>query len=713
MRQLQGGLVLLVCILPVALSSSQLKRAAEDMGSYRHVVKDRQINKLMDLNWPGLIKWAPASIEVLCQLGLTASDSEDFDLEPPADGNRYTHINGLSFKGALNQLTHYGWQAFQEAQSAMDEISIRTEQIPYELLQVLKYLKSKDPQMIEDEAPVLLKEARDGIHMCVTRAKAISTKFDTMTSIIKEIIQGSTATSLSANLLKDKLEREKTSKQQIKANTNERRKQRQKDLENTKQSLDIWKKKYEDKYKNYPSGFKLIWENLGNYLTKKKDEFVEDNFGGEDAKSVFKKCWTHKVKTTANKAKTISAGIAMLQDILPQVESSITELSQNMQSRLNSRDLNMVQTPYIAFLDIVTLAKKEIDTPDIQFDVRSNLNSFMGRMEAFAKEIHDVVVQNRYRGQYNLYRKKLRVLENEAACLKEQADTISTSSIGPVDLTNPVVPAKKNYDMRTSAAQLAKAQDMLEKKEEKWILINERIQDIDIKLAEVIGVLKNLDTDISNTEDILKLLVPALRVLGDMGNHWKALTIFFDSIETHLNAKTSNDAVILLKLYTTTLRTNKLKLTADEFVARGFVADLYDRLTNLIGDTSIIRRISSKYTKLSKDHLLPIVIQATELLFSGSSNRRWYQTRLDNMVKAANDHMTDLVQQEKDKFQTAIRRRSEAIRKAFEPALGRLPARERHEITNRIKDARAGATTEPEKSELENFLEDEDSGLDW
>ena len=39
--------------------------------------------------------------------------------------------------------------------------------------------------------------------------------------------------------------------------------------------------------------------------------------------------------------------------------------------------------------------------------------------------------------------------------------------------------------MRTSAAQLAKAQDMLEKKEEKWILINERIQDIDIKLAEV------------------------------------------------------------------------------------------------------------------------------------------------------------------------------------------------------------------------------------
>ena len=54
----------------------------------------------------------------------------------------------------------------------------------------------------------------------------------------------------------------------------------------------------------------------------------------------------------------------------------------------------------------------------------------------------DVVVRNRYRGQYNLYRKKLRVLENEAACLKEQADTISTSSIGPVDLTNPVVPGK-------------------------------------------------------------------------------------------------------------------------------------------------------------------------------------------------------------------------------------------------------------------------------
>jgi len=361
----------------------------------------------------------------------------------------------------------------------------------------------------------------------------------------------------------------------------------------------------------------------------------------------------------------------------------------------------------------VNLAKKELNTTNIQNDVRSNLNSFMGRLENFAKEIQNVVEENRYKGQYSRYREKLRKLENEAACLKEQADTISTSSVKPVDLTNPVVPAKKNYDMRTSAAQLAKAQDMLEKKEEKWILINQRIQDIDIKLARVIGELKNLDTDISNTEDILKLLFPALRLLGDMGKHWKAMTVFFDSIETHLDAKTSNNAVLLLKLYTTTLRTNKLKLTADEFVARGFVADLYDRLTNLIGDTSVVRRISSKYTKLSKDHLLPIVIQATELLFSGSSNRRWYQTRLDNMVKAANDHMTDLAQQEKVKFQTAIRRRSEAIRKAFEPALGRLPARERHEITNRIKDARAGATTEPEKSELENFLDDEADGLDF
>jgi len=712
MRRLQGGLVFLVCLLPMALSSSQLKRAAEDMGSYRHAIKDRQINTMMDFSWPGLIKWAPASIQVLCQLGLTASDSEDFDLEPSADGSRYTHINGLSFKGALNQLTHYGWQAFQEAQSAMDEISIRTEQIPYELLQVLKYLKSKDPQMIEDEAPVLLKEARDGIHMCATRAKAISTKFDTMTSIIKEIIQGSTATSLSAKLLKDKLEREKTSKQLIEANTNERRKLRADELEDTKKSLDIWKKRYEDKYKNYPSGFKLIWEDLGNYLTKKKDKIAED-LGIKDTKSVFKKCWAHKVTTTANKAKTTSAGIGVLQDILPQVDSSITELIRNMRSKLNPRDLNMVQTPYNAFLDVVNLAKKELNTNNIQNDVRSNLNSFMGRLENFAKEIQNVVEQNRYRGQYSRYREKLRKLENEAACLKEQADTISTSSVKPVDLTNPVVPAKKNYDMRTSAAQLAKAQDMLEKKEEKWILINQRIQDIDIKLARVIGELKNLDTDISNTEDILKLLFPALRLLGDMGKHWKAMTVFFDSIETHLDAKTSNNAVLLLKLYTTTLRTNKLKLTADEFVARGFVADLYDRLTNLIGDTSVVRRISSKYTKLSKDHLLPIVIQATELLFSGSSNRRWYQTRLDNMVKAANDHMTDLAQQEKVKFQTAIRRRSEAIRKAFEPALGRLPARERHEITNRIKDARAGATTEPEKSELENFLDDEADGLDF
>ena len=36
--------------------------------------------------------------------------------------------------------------------------------------------------------------------------------------------------------------------------------------------------------------------------------------------------------------------------------------------------------------------------------------------------------------------------------------------------------------------------------------------------------------------------------------------------------------------------------------------------------------------------------------FSGSSNRRWYQTRLDNMVKAANDHMTDLAKQDSDNF---------------------------------------------------------------
>ena len=54
----------------------------------------------------------------------------------------------------------------------------------------------------------------------------------------------------------------------------------------------------------------------------------------------------------------------------------------------------------------------------------------------------NVVEENRYKGQYSRYREKLRKLENEAACLKEQADTISTSSVKPVDLTNPVVPGK-------------------------------------------------------------------------------------------------------------------------------------------------------------------------------------------------------------------------------------------------------------------------------
>ena len=57
----------------------------------------------------------------------------------PADGNRYTHINGLSFKGALNQLTHYGWQAFQvSGQYLVQILQCVTKCSPSSILKIYK-----------------------------------------------------------------------------------------------------------------------------------------------------------------------------------------------------------------------------------------------------------------------------------------------------------------------------------------------------------------------------------------------------------------------------------------------------------------------------------------------------------------------------------------------------------------------------------------------
>ncbi|XP_013401464.1 uncharacterized protein LOC106167278 [Lingula anatina] len=210
-------------------------------------------------NWEHFLSPAPMSIALLGQLMIIASET-DFSLakNPPTEG--FQHMkHPSSFRASLLQVSNAVYEAFDQANSSMDQIRIRTLTLPSEVKNALKIIIAGENNEIKRIVPSKLARIKEAADKCLQFAKETESKFEGVMLLTAEILEACTktqgendqevATTLTTiKHLKERVEKYKQEQQND-----------QKDLQELKADVQNAHKQIEAAMDGLPSA----WETLG------------------------------------------------------------------------------------------------------------------------------------------------------------------------------------------------------------------------------------------------------------------------------------------------------------------------------------------------------------------------------------------------------------------------------------------------------------------
>ena len=91
---------------------------------------------------------------------------------------------------------------------------------------------------------------------------------------------------------------------------------------------------------------------------------------------------------------------------------------------------------------------------------------------------------------------------------------------------------------------------------------------------------------------------------------------------------------------------------------------LFEDIMQVVAESLVSKRSARKYTELSGQHLMPMVELAGQLVTVqwDSDETGKLERQLNNMVKASEDYLQDLLNKETVMFKSAIDRRKKELR---------------------------------------------------
>lgn len=254
--------------------------------------------------------------------------------------------------------------------------------------------------------------------------------------------------------------------------------------------------------------------------------------------------------------------------------------------------------------------------------------------------------------------------------------------------------------VKNAQMMLSKQEQRLSKLEEKYEAQSKQAVVVDTELLKVMSSIKSLDSSIDTTEKVLAVLKPALALLGKFEKEWKKLTRFFETVENRINVALGADVDRVTKIFDASLQSERMLSTA-------FGNILFDDIMRVIAESLVIRRIASKYTGLSRDHLMPLVELAGQLvtISKDSDERDSLKKELNEKISNSNDYILHLVQEEKTMFKNAIDRRKKELRAAFAPMIAGLGSTASNQISSSVQLGMATAAAIQEDNKEKDSLE--------
>jgi len=691
--------------------SHSLEKAEQKLNSGNQSKDDIVLKVAPHANMIQKITPAPLTVAVLAELALLSTSHADFKLEQPQGG--FKKLKWTQFKPSLMQVSHEGWEAFNRAHSGMNEIRQLTDRIPGDMKQVLNILLNMPDDQVAALLPISLESLEEVADSCLARSKEVEGKFNSVRELTDELLQSSLSTESTNKNRKETLAFEKQQKEKEEAFFEIQKQEMKKNCEKAEKEVEKRSKEYENSLDSMPSGWSLLGmkvvEGLSNAASEMASLVATRGMSAVGKAAGLTSHLMGKSNGGAQPTKEeypggdreISAGEPLsFEDTI--VYNNMKQHCQQIQHAINmlftEDGFNRDAKEICAALVMFKKAEKDLNSAGVSPDLtmkRSFYEELIGVCRGIEKECHkgDPVKADDFRGKLvNLLDNaiELESMANAATGtlgLNKKTPFMSKSDSGN-GASNDDSAATLAVKMAQSKMEMTAAQ--LQNSQEQYNKASEDLAKVNMKLADTLREISQLDLETATIHEILEMLRKGLLLLSKLREQWGQLTMFFEEmailIKANLHSRTN-------KFIKQSDQLGKLKMETGMSPSK-FSKDLiYSSARDVVGVGYVVNRLATQYFQVSEQYLMPPMGRLSQLMVLDKDMDKVKIMRLKEEIMAeceeAQSAITDLVSDEKKKFNASIQQRMKNIESELMVIVNNpsVSQEERMEITMEAKKA--------------------------
>jgi len=713
--------------------------------------EDQQIFQHDDFNALEKITPAPLAVALLAEIVLVSAQyGTDFSLECPTSGCKYIEYPD-SFKAALLQMSFKAYDAFNKAHVNMDEIQILTSTMPTEVKDAVTTLIQGE----DVEIKLLLPKQISNIKKIAQSSRLLANEtvhyFEQVKFIMEEIIAGGTTTrtlsSQEVEKLKIKIENEKASEEQYKA----QKKELEEDKKEIKKHLESAQASFDKALDDLPSGWEIIGMDLTESLAKTTAELAndlshalvrkinEDEDGSSSgsknnkfsnvrnstkSKSTKKigrildlpKCnggedktkgqYNSKQMQKEDAQRTATDFIVAVTD-LSRVESILQSFSANVFVREKQ---NGTVKPIIGQEDVDFL-KESISNQKRAIDSNSDIPEYLKKgLVLFYKNIYELAdkftslakkatqIDQKKAKEIIKYRKEISELKKETKKQIDVSRCFNTWAKGALKLPAMDIPLPFPNKQSALTGQKTASQRATENAQMKVEMYQQQLQNAqkqhehnsaqllitNNKLREAINKLNEFNGSQATLTEIISILQDALQTLNQLRAKWLEILEFFQKLESIID-KSLGSSLDNLGTYVETGK--EIKETSGR-LSNLLKNQLYGHIQEAMTNGYLVNRMSSIYVDISAMYIMPRV-RSLGLMMETKDLKiiSGLKQKITNQANAANEEISRRIATEKIDFDAAVKTRTNEIEASFKPILDRIDQPRKEELTRLVDTA--------------------------
>ncbi|XP_030646401.1 uncharacterized protein LOC115826659 [Chanos chanos] len=644
--------------------------------------------------WEVYLSPAPLSIAVLGEL-VYVSSSDDFSINknPPKDGFKFIRYPE-SFRACLMQVCNAGWRAFNEAHKNMDQIRLYTLQVPEHIKTCMELTVQDDDELVQEFLPDELRQIDHIVTECSQLATSTESKFDNVIKLIGELLEACVNAKQGHDAELEDVKKQMEEAKLKEQSAREASKRADEAFKKMDERLAEAEKSYKESIDKLPNGWELFGMQLVNSISEASISvasgiaqmmLVINNFRHIPTGTTT----AGTTPSTDSKVIAVSAETAepAKDDTTTELLASINILSQShtllllcgklkefldadqiQWSKVYDQKSSSVKSDFLRkiFAEIKDKTVKEQECQskvdalkicDKGIDICTNMAKYApegktedAKIKELVKDINDL---NDSALAFD-YNNKIFSNRPDSAVSPPHFSQIQKNSEGDGPVGRYIATAQFNVEQRK--AEVSRLTQMYEKS-------LENMEKKKQELTDILIMIQNLGTKEIDFNTKIKILIKGLEAMGRVKEQWQKTACFFQMVSN---------------IVKTTLSTTMaaFKLTVEKATSKGktytkskYVKDkIYLRAVTASNCTNLVSMISTTYTQVSEEYLMPCISTLGRLMTmdpNGNSFRTDYEN-LQQSCQKAEEGLINLARKNKVDFESQCQAAATELKEIME-----------------------------------------------